>query len=201
MSKELEQHIESMQQRAMEMAESREDILQTQSDITMIMLGNLMIKLGDSIDDMVEGVIKNNSAVSGLGEIIKKTIGGVIEEFMKQKPPQVTVNPTINVDLKPMIGIANEISSQQKTFIELVKKMSITEPGSIKYEALVALSTEVMKGISELLKKGFQQVDIRPELQQIIQLVSNKERIESIEIKRDHGVFTGLKPVYKTNKL
>lgn len=194
----LDDEIKALEQKAGELSALREDVLSMQSDITMATQTELLKTLNESIDEILKDNKGKQYFDKDLGETIKTALSNAVAEFSKQKPPEVTFSPTVNMDLKPVIVIAEGINKLQTTILQLMQKMEATESGEAKYEALLTLTINMIKQTGEFLQKGLQQIDYSSQLKGIQDAIDKKDRIEKIVFKRgDHDLLKEAVPIYK----
>lgn len=194
----LDDEIKALEQKASELSALREDVLSMQSDITMATQTELLKTLNESIDEIVKDNKDKKYFDKDLGETIKAALSNAVAEFAKQKPPEVTFSPTINMDLKPVIVIAEGINKLQTTILQLMQKMEATESGEAKYEALLTLTINMIKQTGEFLQKGLQQVDYSTQLKGIQDAIDKKDRIERVIFNRgDYNLLKDAVPIYK----
>lgn len=142
-----------------------------------------------SMVEIADILRESESYDKDLGKVISGAISKAITEFSKIKAPtinvtpNVTVTPNVNVDLKP---IADELSKQNKTIIELLNKLPTdTKDDSMMIECYKLIVGMVAKN-NQLLEKAFSQPD------------NSKQVISEMKVQRDrNGDFEKLIPVYK----
>lgn len=196
---ELEKIQKEYDDRAKEIAQTKEDMAQMGLDIT----ASALLGVVKSFNEGIETIIKDSKDKKYFDETIGDKIKDLVDKFItaisNQKPPEINFTPNISVDINPVVEIANEIRSQNATMIVMMNRMSAAEEGSEKYNALLTVTMGVIGQTNEFLKKGLKHFDYTDVLKSISDKLSPNEKPEKLVLKRgDYNLVTEIVPVYKT---
>ena len=169
----LTKYKDDLEEKAEEVAEIREDILQMQSDITIGSVISLMNKLDTSIGEFLEDSVKKKYYDETLGGTIKSTIKELVSAFSKIKAPEVNVSPNISMDLSPLQASIDNMTGTTKKLSGLIEKMNNGDKSDELYRLIVAMINKQ----NIFTEKAVSQIDYSIPLQSISDAL-NKEKSE-----------------------
>ena len=171
MKDKIKEEIKALEQQAEELSNLREDVFNVKSDMTITAVGILLKKLDAGIEDLlVTTQEKDNYYDKDLCKTLKETTKELVDAFSKIQPPKVTVNSPVNIDLKPIQSIANDISKGQNDILTLLNKLNNGD----KSGELYRLITAMIGRQDAIIEKAFQVVNYSPELKSIAEAINKK---------------------------
>ena len=140
MKDKIKEEIKALEQQAEEISNLREDVFNVKSDMTITAVGILLKKLDAGIEDLlVTTQEKDNYYDKDLCKTLKETTKELVDAFSKIQPPKVTVNSPVNIDLKPIQSIANDISKGQNDILTLLNKLNNGDKSGELYRLITAM--------------------------------------------------------------
>ncbi len=168
-------------------------VTNNKAQFSMNAVGVLLKTFQEIASDILDNQEKTEHFDKDLGNKISESISKTISEFTKIKPPTVTVNPKIEVNLQPLESIAESISGQNETIIELLKNIPQDNDDKYIVECYKLIVGMIAKN-NQLVEKVFSQSDMPKE----IESKEIKKELLSMKIQRDNfGNLKEIIPVYK----
>lgn len=184
---ETQKHIESAKRELAELDVLRGELAEQKAMFTPAVLGALMENIDEGIDSLLTKNFFDKDAAKSIGDVIAKAIESVAK-MPPPKAPVVNVTPQISVDLKPLQGIATEITQQNKILIAALEKESKDE------NLLYGLMTKMLARQNDIIDKLVAAMN-KPEEKE-----EQRPMIEKLTARKDqYGNFT-LTPEYSKTK-
>src|SRR5688500_9410870 len=112
--------ISQFHEEAQELAEVREDVLGQKTQLSIDMLGALMEKLTETIEEAMTG-LADSAGGKNFGEILKSALSDtVVKVFELYKSPQL--KQEIKIDLQPMVMFAQGINQKNDAILDAMNK-------------------------------------------------------------------------------
>lgn len=152
-----------------EVMEMEDDAINTRSTMTIAAVARLINVLNDNVTDMAEIAHKAQYFDPKLTESLQSTVSQLSEAFSKIQAPTINVSPKLNFDIQPLQNIADKISGQNTTLINLISKFNNNQNDN-----LLKLITSVAEKQMAFLDREFNQIDIRNQLTEIKTAINNR---------------------------
>lgn len=152
-----------------EVMEMEDDAINTRSTMTIAAVARLINVLNDNVTDMAEIANKAQYFDPKLTESLQSTVSQLAEAFSKIQAPTINVSPKLNFDIQPLQNIADKISGQNTTLINLISKFNNNQNDN-----LLKLITSVAEKQMAFLDREFNQIDIRNQLTEIKTAINNR---------------------------
>lgn len=141
-------------------------------------------RLVESIRDYFEESLDSESKKQYFDKELGKTLSDAIEKSFSKlseaKPAQVSVKPTINLDLNPIQSIASDISRQNKAIIEVLDKLKSGGNGSETTE-LYKMCMSMVSKTNSLVERIYNEKDYSVQLSSIAESLVKKTDSEEWE--------------------
>lgn len=151
----VQKQIDALLEEAEELSEVKEDLFNAKADMTITAVGMLLKTLDSHITDMGEIATKQKEYDENLILVIKGTLTQIIDAFSKMAPPQIQVNPTINMDLKALEAPISKLTATNETLIQLANKLN----NNPQHETLAKLIISILEKQNNFFDKEIKQMD------------------------------------------
>lgn len=193
---ELEKLAKEMDERAAAIAKAHEDIVEMGLDINTANLSGLIKLLTESIDAQVKK--ETQYFDPKLAESLKESIASVVRAFAEHKEQGLKFEPNINLNIEPVMAIANEIAKSNQSILTMITRMEETSKGEERFNALLTICMDMIKKNNEFLKKGIKQIDNSEQLVGIASAISNRSVVQKLTLVRgEYDLIKEIIPVYK----
>lgn len=196
---ELDNHIDKIKQETKDLEVLSGKILSGKVQFTNAAIVSLMQAIRYGIEKIVELKLDDDEPEyydKEFGKQFCDSMEKMMAMMANMPPPAVTVTPKISIDLKPLQGIAENISEQNKSLISLIEKFNKGSP-----ELHKEIAAMVGKQ-NEFIEKGFKQIDYTKEMMALTEAVKNAKPsdrpiVTKLRVNRDGFGITEVIPEYK----
>lgn len=187
---ETSKHIEQAKKELAELEIVRGELAVQKQLFTPTMLGVLMENIQEGLDELVGKSFYDKD----FSEKFIKSINNTIEAFTKQKTPEVKISNTVNVDLKPLQAIANDITKQNERLLSMLDTLSKGNSSADLHGMITGL---VNKQVA-LLEKTETEIDYTEKLSELIAAVKEQRPpLLKLSVSKDKYGAMEVTPHYK----
>jgi hypothetical protein len=149
------------------------EVAEKKSAFAVDKLSVLMKTINDGVEELLDNQSKTEYFDKGLGKQIVDAVEKAITGFTKlppQKAPVVNISsPQVNVDLKPLQSIANDITQQNKNLISALEKSNSSDSDMCRLmSSMIQKQNTIIESMVSLLNKPEEVEKERPLVEKLI---------------------------------